>query len=66
MKISYVLAPALLATSVLAFAQMETIPPGTRIPIRTNEYIDVRNGNDSRSCAGGSCEPSPSKTSLAM
>ena len=52
MKISYVLAPALLATSVLAFAQTETIPPGTRIPVRTNEYIDVRNGNDGRVFTG--------------
>ncbi len=44
--------PVLLAISISSFADVDTIPNGTNIPVRTNERIDVRGSRDGRVYSG--------------
>lgn len=49
---SLIVCAVTLAVGVAAFGALETIPPGTSIPVRTNERIDVKNADDGRIYSG--------------
>jgi hypothetical protein len=46
------IAAALLGTTAIAYAQVERLPAGTNIEIRTNEGIDLRDASDGRIFSG--------------